>query len=286
VPFIRTSVVENEKLRSKILVVRGQFLSEFNMLVDERRDKLLEVLRQKGFASIPELAAQLGVSSSTLRRDIEQLEESGAARRAHGGAFYTGGMPKLPPFEERQPEQWEKKRAIARRAAELIDEGDAILLDGGSTTYEVARQLVGRRLQVVTNSLPVATLLASDPSTHLVLLGGYVYPRTGVALGPLANRMLESICVRRTILSVGGITERGFFNSNDLLVETERAMMRIANEVVVVADSTKFGRQSLAHLAELASVHRMVVDDAAPCNWQDTIRKAGVELIVAEGGEG
>src|SRR5581483_5044278 len=154
------------------------------MLAEERRTRLLELVRQQGFAALPELAGQLQVSESTVRRDLEVLEEAGAAKRTHGGVFYAGSSPKLPHFDERQPAQWDKKRAIATRAVELIANGDTVLLDGGTTTYEVARLLVDRPLQIVTNSLPVANLFASNSNTDLVLLGGYVYPRTGVSLGP------------------------------------------------------------------------------------------------------
>ena len=229
-----------------------------------------------------ELAEQLGVSESTVRRDIEVLEESGSAKRTHGGVLYTGPSPKFPHFEERQPAQWDKKRAIAERAAQLVEDGDSVLLDGGSTTYEVARLLVGRPLQIVTNSLPVANLFASVANTDLVLLGGYVYPRTGVMLGPYANHVLAELSVRRTILSVAGLNERGYFNNNVLLVETERAMLRAADEAIVVADSSKFGRQSLAHLAPLSDVGRLVVDSDATPYWREKIRAAGVELIVAD----
>lgn len=251
------------------------------MLAEERRTRLLELIRQRGFAALEELRESLGVSESTIRRDLDVLEEQGTARRTHGGVFYAGGRPKLPHFEERQPAQWEKKKAIARRAAQLVEDGDAVLLDGGSTTYEVARLLVGRSLQVVTNSLPVANLFASSPSADLVLIGGYVYPRTGVSLGPHANTMLASLSVRRTILSVGGITERGYFNSNSLLVETERAMIEAADEAIVVADSTKFGRQSVAHLCDLGAVSRLVVDDQLDPAWRKTIGQAQVELLLA-----
>src|SRR5262249_59301875 len=120
--------------------------------------------------------------------------------------------------------------------------------DGGAAAVEVARLLVGRSLQIVTNSLPIANLFANRHETDLVILGGYVYPRTGVALGPLTVRMLPDIHVHQAILSVGGITAKGLFNSNLLLVETERQMMRCADEVVVVADHTKIGRQALAFL--------------------------------------
>ena len=148
-------------------------------------------------------------------------------------------------------------------------------MDGGSTTYEVARLLVGRPLQVVTNSLPVANLFAAHKNCDLVLLGGYVYPRTGVTLGPHANEMLARLNVRRTVLSVAGLNERGFFNSNLLLVETERAMMRAGEEVIVVADSTKFGHQSLAHLAALEDVQHLVVDNEITPEWREQAARRG-----------
>ncbi len=252
-------------------------------MVDDRRSRLLELVRQRGFASLPELADELAVSESTVRRDLDFLEENGAAKRTHGGVFYTGSSPQLPHFEERQPAQWELKKSIAQRAAELIENGDTLLLDGGTTTYEVARLLVGRPLQVVTNSLPVANLFAANMATDLVLLGGYVYPRTGVTLGPYANDQLAQLNVRKTVLSVAGINERGFYNSNLLLVETERAMMRAADQVIVVADSTKFGRQSLAHLCPLNAVNTLVVDEQTSGEWRERMTAAGVEVVVATG---
>lgn len=252
------------------------------MLADERRHRVLELVRLRGgFASLPELAKELQVSESTLRRDLEHLERSGVARRTRGGVLYTGSFPGLPHFQLREPAQWEKKRAIARAAARLVQNGDTLLLDGGSTTYELARVLVGRPLQVVTNSLPVANLFAANAYTDLVLLGGIVYPRTGVALGPLAIEGLKRINVRRSLLSVAGITQQGFYNSNLLLVETERAMMQAADEVIVLADSTKFGHTSLAHLAPLDRVDCIVVDEELPEEWQRQIRQAGVKLVLA-----
>jgi DeoR/GlpR family transcriptional regulator of sugar metabolism len=261
-------------------------LADGSVLVEERRSQLLELVRAKGFASLPELAEVLQVSESTIRRDLDYLEESGTARRTHGGVFYAGPSPKLPHFDERQPAQWDKKKQIARVAVELVEDGDTVLLDGGSTTYEVARLLVGRRLQIVTNSLPVANLFAANANTDLVIVGGYVYPRTGVALGPYANEMLQQLSVRRTILSVSGINERGFFNNNLLLVETERAMMRAADEVIVVADSTKFGRQSLAHLCSLEEIQHLVVDHAISKDWRRKVADAGVQLHLAAADNG
>ena len=251
------------------------------MLTDERRSRLLEVVRLKGFVSLPDLADELQVSASTVRRDLDYLEETGEAKRTHGGVFYTGPSPKLPHFEQRQQTQWEEKRQIAVAAAELVQDGDTILLDGGSTAYELAQQLVGRTIQVVTNSLPVATLFTSGGSSDLVLIGGYLHQRTGVCIGPYADEMLHRLNVQRAFLSVAGISERGCFNSNLLLVETEKAMMASADEVIVLADSTKFGHQSLALMCELDAIDRLVVDSKITKDWRSKLVKAGIELVVA-----
>ena len=251
------------------------------MPTQARRKQLLELVRQRGFASLPDLASELRVSASTIRRDLDHLEEAGSAKRTHGGVWYTGPSPKLPHFEQRQQSQWDKKRSIARLAAELIQDGDTILLDGGTTTYELARLLVGRTIQVVTNSLPVATLFTTSSNHDVVLIGGYVHLRSGVCLGPYANQMLGQLNVQRVIVSVAGITEKGCFNSNLLLVETEQAMMRSGDEVIVVADSTKFGHQSLARMCELTDVDKLVVDDEIGEPWRGKMTAAGIELFIA-----
>jgi DeoR family transcriptional regulator, fructose operon transcriptional repressor len=252
------------------------------MLAEQRRDRLLELIRVRRFASLPELADQLAVSESTIRRDLDQFEEQGVARRIHGGVLYTGASPKLPHFDAQQPAEWDKKRAIAAAATGLIDEGDTILLDGGSTTYELARLLVGRPLHVVTTSLPVANLFASSTGSDLVLIGGNICQRSGVARGPYADRMLSAVRVRKTIFSVAGVCDEGFFNNDLLLVETERAMMRAAAEVIVVADSTKFGHPSLTHLCRLGAVQHLVVDSGITDEWREKVKAAGVNLIVAQ----
>jgi DeoR family fructose operon transcriptional repressor len=252
------------------------------MLLEERRQNLVGSVRKVGFASLPDLARELGVSESTIRRDLDSLDEMGLVKRTHGGAFYTGSRMSMPAFDDRATAALAEKQAIARAAAGYIEDGEAVLLDGGTTTYEVARQLLGRSLQVVTNSLPIANLFAASPQADLILIGGYVYPRTGVALGPSSQQMLADLHVRHTIMSVGGVTEKGLFNSNLLLVETERGMMQAADEVMVVADSMKFGRQALAHLAELDEVDRLIVDTGLSDQWRQHVGKTGVDLVLVE----
>lgn len=251
------------------------------MLADERRNRLLELVRARGFTSLPELAGDLEVSESTIRRDLDQLEDAGTAKRTHGGVFYTGPSPKLSHFDQSQSSNWEKKKEIAQKAADLIEEGDTVLMDGGSTTYELAQLLVGRSLKVVTNSLPVANLFLSSDSAELVMIGGQIHSRTGVSIGPYANSMLTELHCRKAVLSVAGVHEEGFYNSNLLLVETERAMMKSADQVIIVADSTKFGHKSLARMCGLADIHTLVVDQEISEDWRSKLIATGIELNVA-----
>jgi DeoR/GlpR family transcriptional regulator of sugar metabolism len=255
------------------------------MLAEERRSRLLELVRMGRFASLPDLAQQLAVSESTVRRDVEYLEQRGSARRIHGGVLYAGSSPKLPHFDDRQRAQWDLKRAVAREAVKLIEEGDTVLLDGGSSTYEVALLLRGMPLHVVTTSLPVANLLATDANSDLVLIGGNVCPRTGVTRGPYADGMLAKVRVRKAVISTAAVSEEGLFNNNLLLVATEQAMMRAAAEVIAVADSTKFGHQSLGHVCPLAAVHHLVADSGLSQHWRETVVAAGVHLHLADAGE-
>ena len=250
------------------------------MLLDQRRDKILQVIEEKGFISLVDLVEWIGASESTVRRDLEYLDGIGQIRRTRGGAAYVGDS--ITPFDVRTMQASAEKQRIAEAAVKLIEPGETILLDGGTTTLEVARRLTGKSLQVVTNSLPIATLLANQPAIELVVIGGYVYPKTGVALGPIAIETLKQLHVRRLIMSVGGITEKGLFNSNALLVETERKMMESAEEVMVVTDSSKLGHSALAHICGLDAVDRLVMDSGISPEWRDTFRQAGIESTIVD----
>ena len=248
---------------------------------EERRGQLLELVRVRGFASLPELVGELEVSESTVRRDLEHLEEIGVARRTHGGVFYTGESPDFPHFRDRQEANWGKKQAIAVAAAALIEDGDTVLLDGGSTTYEVAQRLVGRPLQIVTNSMPVANVFNSSTSNDLVMIGGNVLLRSGITIGPYADAMLSQLNVRRAVISVAAVNEKGLFNGNVLQVETQKAMIKAADETIVVADSTKFGHSSLARLCGFDGIDRLVVDSEIDDRWVEVLKNAGTELTIA-----
>jgi len=163
-----------------------------SMLAESRRRQLLELISRQGYATLDQLTRSVGVSESTVRRDLEALDLAGSVKRTHGGAVYSGEVRSMPAFDDRTGTSADEKRAIGVATAGLIDDGDTVLLDGGTTTLEVARALLGRPVQVVTNSLPIAQLMASSPRSDLILIGGFVYPRTGVALGPLAIATMQA----------------------------------------------------------------------------------------------
>ena len=243
---------------------------------------LLDRIARQGFATLEELVKSTGVSESTVRRDLEALDLAGVVKRTHGGAVYAPAEARgMPAFDERTGSATLEKRAIGQAAAALIDDGDTVLLDGGTTTLEVARALLGRPVQIVTNSLPIAQLAASSKETDLILIGGYVYPRTGVALGPLAISMMQGIRVRKAILGAGGIVGEGVYNSNLLLVETERQMMACGQDVMIVADRSKFGRLSLAFLCGLDAIGDLVVDLGLAESDRAMLEAAGVRVHLA-----
>lgn len=250
------------------------------MLLDQRRTSILELIETKGFVSLKEITETIPVSESTVRRDLEFLESIGQIRRTRGGAAYVGES--FSAFDDRKSIAIREKQRIGRFVADLISPGETIILDGGTTTLEVARNLSGKSLQVVTNSLPIVNHLVSVSDIEVIFLGGYLYPKTGVALGALTVAALKQIQARRLIMGVGGITEAGVFNSNSLLVEAEQQMMAAADEVIVVADSTKFGHSEFTRLCGLESLHRVVVDSGLSEEWRERIRSFGIELMVVE----
>lgn len=251
------------------------------MLAEARRQSIMEIVQRQGFASLDQLSSQLDVSESTVRRDLAVLEKTGQTKRTHGGVFYTGTQPHVTHFRQNQPIGSGKKRAIAAAAAEMVQDGDTLLLDGGSTAFELAQALMGRNLQIVTNSLPVVNLLGQSDATDVIVLGGFVHTRTGVVLGPYAVQMLEHIHCRWAFIGVAGLDQESLFNSNQLLVETEQAMMRSADQVCVLADSTKFGRKGMTRLCSWEGIDAVITDSELDKSWQQAIARQ-TSLVVGQ----
>ena len=254
-----------------------------DLSIDERRGRLSELIMKQGFASLAELVQILGVSESTVRRDLEMLEEQGLTRRTRGGAISIRDSAVHPlAFADRETTCLDEKQAIARAVARLIPENQTVILNGGTTCFQVGRELAGRRLNVITNSVPIASRLSADLATEVTLIGGYVYPRTGVALGAAAQQMLETLHATQLVLSCAGVCEEGAFNANQMMVDVERRMMAQAEEVILAADHTKFGRRAVVKLADWDEIDVIVTDpgvDASTRGWLQTLK---AKVIIAE----
>jgi DeoR/GlpR family transcriptional regulator of sugar metabolism len=254
------------------------------LIIAERQSLLQQLLSQRGMADMESLAAELRVSSSTVRRDLEALEQQGLVKRTHGGVVWVGDKTsgtRPYAFDQRMGYQHDAKRAIAKAARALVSPGQTVLIDGGTTTFYLAQELLGQPLQLVTNSLPIANLFLNDDNVELILTGGLMYPRYGVLLGPTAENVLSTIHTKTLFLSVAGIHNGTLYNQNLLLVQSERRMMEQAQEIVMLVDSTKFGQQALARLGELSEIDTVVTDAGISDEHRKAIEAAGCQLIVA-----
>lgn len=251
--------------------------------IEDRRGKASELLSRQGFMPLTDLVRALAVSESTIRRDLEVLEEQGHIRRTHGGAVYVKDSSAVRlAFSDRETTMADAKLAIARAVADLIPVGQTVMINGGTTCFQVAGAVAGKRLNVITNSVPIASLLSADTATEVTMIGGYVYPRTGVALGTTALQQLEVLHATQLVLSCAGVDADGAYNANQMMVEVERRMTQAAEEVILAADHTKFGKRSVVKLFELSEVDVIVTDagaDAATRAWLDAL---GTKVIYAE----
>jgi DeoR/GlpR family transcriptional regulator of sugar metabolism len=251
--------------------------------IEERRGKTAEMLSNKGFISLAELVQTLGVSESTIRRDLEVLEEQGAIRRTHGGAVsIADSSSQRLAFADRELAALAEKEAIAKAVARLIPETQTVIIDGGTTCYEVARAIKGRRINVITNSVPIASLLSTDLATEVTLIGGYVYPRTGAALGTMAEQMLAGLRASQLIMSCAGLTSEGAFNSNQMMVDMERRMMDVADRVILAIDHTKFGMTAVVKLCDLGELDVIVTDAGASAETRAWLDATGRSVVYAE----
>jgi DeoR/GlpR family transcriptional regulator of sugar metabolism len=258
------------------------------MLIAQRQSRLRELLAQRRILPLDSLARELGVSQSTIRRDVDELQRQGLVQPTHGGVIWIGdqGMSqgtqaRLYAFNQRMGVQLEAKRRIARAALALVPSEQTILLSGGTTTFYLAEQLRGRSLQIITNSLPIANLFMDDNNVELILTGGLMYPRYGVMLGPAAENYISTVHASRMFFSSGGINSGVLYNQNLLLVAAEKRMMEQSQQVVLLADSEKFGQQALVELCNLDAIDVVVTDEGLSDEHRKAIEGAGCELIVA-----
>jgi len=252
---------------------------------EERQQAIAALVADRGRVSVAAVAEQFGVTTETVRRDLAVLERLGALRRVHGGAVPTGALSLVEPgLAERHRTGGEAKRAIAAAALDLLPGADgSIVLDGGTTTAALAELLPSdRRLLAVTSSVPIAARLSVSPGVSLHVLGGRVRGVTQCAVGETTVRALADLRVDVAFLGTNGISpEHGFTTPDEAEASVKRAMVRAGQRVVVLADSSKLGREHLVRFAAVEDVDALVTDAAADPEAVAALEKAGIEVVLA-----
>jgi DeoR/GlpR family transcriptional regulator of sugar metabolism len=247
----------------------------------ERQQQVLSFIEQRQRVTVAHLCERFAVSVATARRDLEALAERGAVQRVHGGAIAVPHAPPEPAPHQRAGEQADEKRRIGQAAAALIAEGETVFLNGGTTTLEVAHNLRERAsLTVITNSLLIANALAEAPGITLVVLGGMLRRSEMSLIGHIAEQALAEVRADKVLIGIRAIDlDHGL--TNDYLPETmtDRAILRIGREVIVVADHTKCGRVATAFVAPLTAMHTLVTDTATPPAFIDTLSDLGIRVV-------
>ena len=246
-----------------------------------RQMKIREMLEVEEFLDMERLKAALQASESTIRRDLAGLETEGVLKRVYGGAMAMQTKDHALDFAWQSEHMAAEKLRIAAVAASLVHENQTVILDGGSTVAAVARQLAGRSLHVITNSLPIAEVFGDSRQVEITLTGGYLYPRLRATVGPLCEQVLSSVTADMLIMGIGGVTESGFSNSNTLIVGPEIKMIQAARKLIVVTDHTKFGRGSVIHLAPLAEADIVISDMGLGLEYRKMLEAHGVEVLLA-----
>lgn len=251
-------------------------------LMLDRRARIAAMVRQRGSVRVQELAELFQVSSVTIRTDLVQLEKEGALVRDRGGAVSIAQPSALVAFEQRAILHQEVKERIGRAAASLVAPGDTILLDAGTTVVEMVRYLpIGAQLTVVTNALNVAIELRARGETRVVLLGGTVNYETFGTLGPMAEQALDDLNVQKLFLAAETVDlTSGITDSTMEIAQVKRAMVRAARQVVLLADSSKWGRAGFIKVAPLSAVQTVVVDAGLPPSECATMERMGVNLML------
>ena len=251
------------------------------MLTPQRREEILTTLERQGGVKVAELSRRLEVTAETIRRDLRHLEKEGRLVRIHGGALPEITDQEPLPYQHREIEHVEAKRAIARRVLHEIREEDVLFLDGSTTAYHVARLFPDIRCTVLTHSEPVFRELSRRTNVELVSTGG-VYDRpTACFVGPLAEQMLENLHITRAFLGCKGIDfQRGYSDASVRHMSLKRAVIRGADKVCILADHSKIDVRARYFFASIADVDMVVTDARVGREHRQAMREAGINFLL------
>ena len=259
------------------------------MNVLDRRNAIKQLLSQNNVMQVRMLSQATGVSEVSVRRDLKFLEREGVLNRVHGGAILVEEQDGGRPFAQKVKLHAEEKRAIGCKAAAMVQPGEHLILDSGSTVLEVARHLrpdltrVDGRITVITESLPIVQALGHRRGFDVIITSGLYYPQYETFLGPQAIQFLTDVNVDKFIVAADGVTiERGITADHPLEAELMQAMAAAAAEVILVADSSKIGCRGFVTALPMNRVHRFVTDPGIPDVFAKQLEEIGVQLVIAD----
>lgn len=253
------------------------------MFAEERRDAIARLLREEGRLTVQALAERFQVSPATIRNDLRYLEQIGAAKRTHGGALSAEVTARVPDFEHRRTLYPEEKRRIGAAAASLVEDGETIMIDSGTTTIEVARHLTRKRhLTVITNAFNIAAeLLANAPGVDVVCTGGMIRRDTLSMRGSAAESVLAQVKASKAILGVTALSLKfGLTTDAEPTAAIKKAMIRASQQVIVVTDSSKIGKVAFAPVADLQAIDILVTDSGMSADQKRAFETHGIRVIV------
>ena len=249
----------------------------------ERRSEIVDRIKQNRMIKVADLVKEYQVSVETIRRDLEYLENAGFLRRVYGGAVAGGLYSNEPVYSHREMVNYNQKRAIGAKAAELIDDGDILFIDVGTTTLEVARNLIHKKnLTVITNASLIAREMVQKPDCRVILLGGELRPGELSVSGYLCDQNLGNFYANKLIMGVGGVSiQNGYTDYHPGEANTRRCMIERTDMIIAVADNSKFGVTAMNFICTINRVEKLVTDSAIPEEIIRDYQKNGIDLIIA-----
>jgi DeoR family transcriptional regulator of aga operon len=253
------------------------------MMAEERRTQIMQIVRTAGRVKVNELASRFSTSAVTIRNDLNELHQRGMVLRSHGGAVLPDTILRESPVHERLNANSDEKRRIGARAAMLINDGETIILDSGTTTLEIARQIKRKQgLHIITNGVNIAAELLDARDVQTFIIGGTVRGESASVSGRFSEEMFDQFSADKLFLSGAGCDlEFGVSGANLEETMVNRAMMRIAREIILVADASKFSKRSMTRIAPFAEIDTVISDTKLSEEIQERLRLLGCNLILA-----
>jgi len=250
----------------------------------ERHRIILSALQERAVLTVQDVMENTSASEATVRRDIAALADEGRLRKVRGGAeaIHPIGALTARSFRQSQAVNLAQKRAIARQAVELCRDDEAVIINGGTTTFQMAEFIAGRRLRVITNSVVISEHLLTHSRCTVMVPAGTIYREQSIILSPFENDGTVHFYAKRMFMGAQGVGRLGVMERDPLMVQGERKLIDQAEELVVLVDSTKFAQRSSLIVCALERVHTIVTDDGVPDDVAGMIEGAGVKLVVAK----